>query len=144
MIFQNNQKGFTLVESLIGIGIFVMLTCVVYQVITLIYKEAELNWDNTTVSFLASQYLENARNIPYSEIGTIEGNPHGNLPDLPNPSNTTVGGIIYQAYFEISYVDDSADGTILLGNDFASNDYKQVKLTIKNTATNTTSDFVTN
>jgi len=144
MIFQNNQKGFTLVESLIGIGIFVMLTGVVYQVITLIYKEAELNWDNTTVSFLASQYLESARNIPYSEIGTIEGNPHGNLPDLPNPSNTTVGGIIYQAYFEISYVDDPADGIILLGNDFASNDYKQVKLTIKNTATNTTSDFVTN
>ncbi len=139
-----NQRGFTLVESLIGIGIFVLLAGVVYQAITLTYKEAMSNWENTTVSFLAGQYQEYARNIPYAQIGTIQGNPHGNLPDLPNPSSATVGSTNYQAYFEVAYVDDPADGTALLSTDSAPNDYKQVKLSIKNTATNKITNFVTN
>lgn len=131
-------------ESLIGIGIFVLLAGVVYQAITLTYKEAMSNWENTTVSFLAGQYQEYARNIPYAQIGTIQGNPHGNLPDLPNPSSATVGSTNYQAYFEVAYVDDPADGTALLSTDSAPNDYKQVKLSIKNTATNKITNFVTN
>jgi prepilin-type N-terminal cleavage/methylation domain-containing protein len=139
-----NQKGFTLIESLIGIAIFVMLVSVVYQAISLTYKEASLNWENTTVSFLASQYLENARNIPYSQIGTIQGNPHGNLPDQANPSITTVGNTTYQAYFEITYIDDPSDGTFVLGTDPAPDDYKQVKLSIKNTTTNKITNYVTN
>jgi hypothetical protein len=41
-------------------------------------------------------------------------------------------------------VDDSADGTALLGTDFAPGDYKQVKLSVKNTTTNVVTKFVTN
>ncbi len=139
-----NQKGFTLIESLIGIAIFVMLVGVVYQAIVVIYKGASLNWENTTVSFLASQYLENARNIPYSQIGTIQGNPHGDLPDQVNPSNIIVGNTTYQAYFEIAFIDDPSDGTLILNTDLAPNDYKQVKLSIKNTTTDKITNYVTN
>ena len=137
------QGGFTLVESLVGIGIFVLLTGVVYQAISSIFKGAASNWENTTVSYLASQYLENARNIPFSQIGTIQGNPHGNLPDEANPNNVIVGNTTYRVYFEITYIDDPADGTFVLGTDSAPDDYKQVKLSIKNTATNKITDFAT-
>jgi len=140
----NEQKGFSLIESIIGIAIFVILTGVVYQTFAINYKSAILNWDNTTVSSLASQYLEAARNIPYAQVGTIQGNPHGNLPDQPNPSTVTVSNTTYKVYFEITYLDDPADGTALLGTDSAPNDYKQVKLFVKNTSTGKVANFVTN
>jgi len=139
-----NQKGFSLIESLIGIAIFVSMSLVVSQAFFLVYKDAALNWQNITISSLARQYLENARNIPYAQVGTIQGNPHGNLPDSANPSTTIVGNTTYQVYFEITYMDDPADGTILLGTDPAPDDYKQVKLSIKNTADGTINSFSTN
>lgn len=138
------QKGFSLIESLIGTAIFVMLALVVYQAFFLTYRNAIANWENTTIASLARQYLENARNIPYAQIGTIQGNPHGNLPDLANPSTATVGNTIYKIYFEVTYVDDPADGTIVLGTDPAPDDYKQVKLSVKNNTTGNITNFVTN
>jgi prepilin-type N-terminal cleavage/methylation domain-containing protein len=139
-----NQRGFSLIESLVGIAIFVIMAGVVYQAFALIYIDAGLNWENTTVSSLARQYLENARNIPYAQIGTIQGNPHGNLPDFANPNTTTVGNTTYTIYFEVTYIDDPADGTALLGTDPAPNDYKQVKLFVKNNTTGKITNFATN
>ena len=68
--------------------------------------------------------MENARNIPYAQIGTIEGNPHGSLPDFTTPNTVTVSSTIYQIYYEVTYIDDPADGTALLGTDSAPNDVK--------------------
>ncbi len=139
-----NQRGFSLIESLVAIAIFVLLAGVVYQAFFLTYKDAALNWQNTSISSLARQYLENARNIPYAQVGTIQGNPHGNLPDFANPSAITMNNTSYQVYFEVTYIDDPADGTIALSTDPAPNDYKQVKLSIKNTATGQIYNFTTN
>jgi len=137
------QSGFSLVESLVAIAIFAMLALVVYQAIFLVYKDAIANWENVTISSLARQYLENARNIPYAQVGTIQGNPHGSLPDFANPSTVVVSNTNYQIYFEVTFIDDPADGTIVLGTDFAPNDYKQVKLFVKNTTTNQITNFTT-
>jgi prepilin-type N-terminal cleavage/methylation domain-containing protein len=137
------QKGFSLIESLVAIAIFVLLAGVVYQAFFLTYRDAALNWQNNTISSLARQYMENARNIPYSQVGTIQGNPHGSLPDFANPSTVTVSSTTYQIYFEITYMDDPADGTILAGTDSAPDDYKQVKLSIKNVASGQIDNFVT-
>ncbi len=139
-----NQKGFSLIESLVGIAIFVGMALVVSQAFFLIYKDAALNWQNVTISSLARQYLENARNIPYAQVGTVAGNPHGNLPDFANPSTVTVSNTTYQIYFEVTYMDDPADGTAVLGTDSAPDDYKQVKLSVKNTTTGQIDNFVTN
>lgn len=138
------QAGFTLIESLIGIAIFVMLVGTVYQTFFIISKESKTNWESTAVSDLADQYLEAVRNISYSQIGTIQGNPHGNLPDGANPTSTVVNSTTYQVYYEVTYMDDPADGTIVLGTDPAPDDYKQVKLSVKNTSTNVVTNFLTN
>jgi prepilin-type N-terminal cleavage/methylation domain-containing protein len=132
----SKNSGFTLVESMIGVGIFVLLAATVYQTFVVISKQSSLNSDSVIVSSLAKQYLETARNLPYSQIGTIQGNPHGNLPDLPNATSVTIGGITYQTYYEVTYIDDTADGTFIQGTDPAPNDYKQVKLSVKNLSTN--------
>jgi prepilin-type N-terminal cleavage/methylation domain-containing protein len=140
---QHMQSGFTLVESMIGIAIFVMLAGVVYQTFFVISKEATQNWESTTVTNLASQYLEIARNLPYAQIGTVQGNPHGTLPDSANPVNVTISSTPYQIYYEITYMDDTADGTVLAGTDSSGADYKQVKLSVKNTTTGIITNFVT-
>lgn len=141
---QSKIRGLTLIESMVGIAIFSLLAGVVYQTFTVISKQSLYNLENTTLSYLASQYLETARNLPYSEVGTKSGNPNGNLPDLANPKTVTIESGTYQIYYEVTYVDDPADGTILLGTDSAPNDYKQVKLYIENTNTGKITSFSTN
>jgi len=138
------QKGITLIEVVVCVAIFAILSISVYGIFTSIVNGIAYYRDKTTVSYLANQYLEIMRNMPYSQIGTIEGNPHGTLADLPNSINLNIGGISYQIYYAISYVDDSADGTALLGTDPAPNDYKQVKLYITNVKNGVTSNFLTN
>ena len=141
---QSKIRGLTLIESMVGIAIFSLLAGVVYQTFTVISKQSLYNLESTTLSYLASQHLETARNLPYSEVGTISGNPNGNLPDLANPKNVTMESATYKIYYEVTYVDDPADGTILLGTDSAPNDYKQVKLYIKNNSTGKITSFSTN
>ena len=144
MIIFNSKKGVTLIEVMVCVAIFAILSVSVYGLFTSIIKGITYYREKTTVSFLADQYLETMRNMAYSQIGTVEGNPHGTLADLPNPIDLSVGGTDYQVYYAISYVDDSSDGTILAGTDPAPNDYKQVKLYIKNVRTGAISDFLTN
>lgn len=138
------SAGFLLAESVISIGIFAVLMLGIYEVSTLIIKGVGFAREEITISALADQYLEVARNLPYSDVGTINGNPHGILPDLPNAVVANVNGVDYKIYYAVSYVDDSSDGTVLAGDDFAPNDYKQIKLYVENTATDSTSNFLTN
>lgn len=140
----NSQRGFTLLEVVVSIGIFGILVGVVFSVYTLIINQVNLYREKTTVSYLAGQYMEIARNLAYSKIGTTQGNPHGDLPDLPNALTLNFGGNNYKVYYAVSYVDDPADGTILAGTDLAPTDYKQIKLYINNTKTNVTASFLTN
>jgi len=138
------KKGFTLIEVVVSVAVFIFLSLIVAQIYFLIVNEVISYREQTTVSELADQYLEVVRNLPYSQIGTLSGNPHGNLVDMPNALNIDINGINYQVYYVINYVDDSADGTIVTGTDLAPNDYKQVKLYIKNTRNNVTNSFLAN
>ncbi len=138
------QSGFTLIESLVSIAIFSMLVLTVYETSASIVRQTKAFRENTTISALADKFMEVARNLPYSQVGTLSGNPHGNLYDQPNATTTIVNNTAYQIYYVVNYIDDPADGTILAGTDFASNDYKQVKLYIKNTTTGVTKSFLSN
>jgi type II secretory pathway pseudopilin PulG len=143
--FENKyKKGFTIVESLVGIGIFIMLAGIVYETTAIITRESRLYRENTAISSTADRYLEIARNLSYSQVGTINGNPRGPLPDQPNAATTTINNSLYQMYYAVSYVDDPSDGTAIAGTDAAPNDYKQIKFYIKNTVTNVTYSFLTN
>ncbi|MEK7659019.1 MAG: hypothetical protein AAB352_04115 [Patescibacteria group bacterium] len=144
MKIDNFKKGFTLIEAVVSVGIFVSMALIVTQIYVLILNQIISYREQTTVSALADQYLEIARNLPYSQIGTLSGNPHGNLPDMVNALSVNFNGTNYEIYYTVNYVDDLADGTIIAGTDSAPNDYKQIKLYIKNTVNNVLNSFLAN
>jgi prepilin-type N-terminal cleavage/methylation domain-containing protein len=137
-------KGFTIIEVLVSIAVFLLMMVTIYQVALTVSRGIKNFRDNTVVSSLADQYLEIARNLPYSQIGTFSGNPHGNLPDLPNSVTEVINDTSYNIYYVVNYIDDPADGTILAGTDAAPNDYKQIKLYVEKVSTGITSSFLTN
>lgn len=138
------QTGFTLVEVVIGIGVFVILLTGLMSSFSILSKSVKTARERTVLASLAASQLENVRNMPYNTIGTVNGNPSGTLADESNPFVTTVETMSYNVFYEVTYIDDGADGTILAGTDNAPNDYKQIKLSVRNNTSLVTTDFVTN
>src|SRR5258708_2217519 len=99
----NHQKGFTLIEVVVSAGIIAILGLVVLQIYALVISQATNYREQAVVVSLSDQYMEIARNLPYSQIGTLSGNPHGNLADSPNPISVTVNGNSYQVYYVVTY-----------------------------------------
>jgi len=131
------QTGFTLIEIIVTVAILAILCSATYGFFTSIYKGIVYYRERVTVSALAGQYLEIARNLPYSQVGTQNGNPNGPLADSPSPLNITFNGINYRIYYTVNALHDPADTNIGV------QDYKQVKLYIKNIFTEATNSFVT-
>lgn len=138
-----NQTGFTLMEVIVGIAVFSIILMGVYGSYNALVKSTRGAREQTVLSSLSSQYLEIVRNMPYASVGTINGNPNGVLADASNPIVENIEGQTYNLYYEVTYIDDTADGTILAGTDPAPNDYKQVKLMIKKLSTGNITSFVT-
>lgn len=146
MIFKfrvNKEQGFTIMEAIVALVIFVILLSGILSVTQILNKSTKTARQKTIVSAFASNQLEIVRNMPYSSIGTVNGNPVGSLPDSANPNVFSLEGVGFTSAFEITYIDDPADGTILAGTDSTPNDYKQVRMYLTNTQTGVISQFVT-
>lgn len=140
---QSNSKGFTLVELIVTIFVFAVLSSAFIAVISTLNRTVKLNREKTVLSNLASKYLEVVRNLPFSQIGTIHGVPTGNLPDEVSPYTTKIESVSYNIYYQVSWIDDPADGTALLDSDANPTDYKQIKMMVQNLATGQITSYVT-
>jgi len=132
-----NSAGFTLMELLVTIAIFAILLVGVLGSIGAVTKAVKLAREKITLSSLSTNYLEIVRNMPYSQVGTVQGNPHGSLPDQPNAISQVINGVTYNIYYEVNYYHDPADSAT------GTPDYKMVKMSIVNTSTNQITDFQT-
>ncbi len=138
------SSGFTIVEIMVSVAIFSILALGMLSSLGAVTRAVKLSREKIILSSLASNYLEVVRNMSYGQIGTISGNPIGTLPDINNQASQTISGTVYKIYYEVTYLDDPADGTIILGTDAYAADYKQVKMNIKNNTTGLVTKFVTN
>ena len=127
----NKFGGFTLVELVIGLGIFALVASAFLSAYLVLARSVQTAREKTIIASMSTQYLEVVRNLPYSQVGTLNGNPTGGLPDSTSPNNVNIEGQAYRIFYEVTYVDDPADGTVLGGTDTSPDDYKQVKLTIQ-------------
>ncbi len=137
-------EGFTILEVVVGIFIFTILVAGVLGSISALTRSVKAAREKTELASLVSADLEIVRNLPYAQVGTVNGNPSGNLPDAPNPRTVTIEGRAYRIYYEVTYFDDPADGTAVLGTDSSAADYKQVKMFVQSTVTGALTTIVTN
>ncbi len=144
----SKNTGFTLIEVIVTLAIFALLLTTALSVSSALTQSVKASRQKTIIASLADNYMEIMRNMPYSQIGTVHGNPVGTLADCngtppacPGATQTTVEGQLYKIFYEVTYIDDPADA--LATTDVAPADYKQVKLTILNTQTGGFTNFVT-
>jgi prepilin-type N-terminal cleavage/methylation domain-containing protein len=137
--------GFTIIELVVGLAVFALLASGVISAFLALSTTVKQAREKTVLASLASSNLEVVRNMPYSQIGTLSGNPVGTLLDLANATTTKIEGFTYKIYYEVTYIDDPADGTVGGSpNDTAPADYKQVKMSVQNLQTGIITDFLTN
>jgi len=120
-----NNKGFTLIEALIFLFIFVLITTTFYQVFTVGTKYIIDSKNRLGAISLANERMEMVRNLSYNNIGTEGGAIGGSI---PQEQTVTENGRVYQVKTEIIGVDDSLDG--VAPADVAPLDYKKVTIIV--------------
>lgn len=122
-------NGFTLIEALVVLFIFSLITVTFYSVFSLGTRNIIEAKKRLMAVSLVNQKMEMIRNLAYDNVGVTGGVPGGPIdPD----ENEVMGGKNFHILTDIKYVDDPFDGT--LGgspNDTIPNDYKNVRVSVK-------------
>jgi type II secretory pathway pseudopilin PulG len=108
---QDNEAahGFTLVETLVGVFIFLVIAISLYQAYLSILHLTQAARLKGLAALVANQQLEVAHNLPYDSVGIISGLPSGLIPHL---QTITASGIDFQITTTVRNIDDPFDGVI--------------------------------
>lgn len=121
-----NKRGFTLLEILVAIGIFLIFAIGIYSGISMIFKIVYQSRMKILETAILSEQLEIARNLPYESVGIVGGLPSGLL---AHEKTVTRNGKDFTVVTTVRNIDDAYDGS--LGgapNDTAPADYKLVEI----------------
>ena len=121
--------GFTLVEMVIVIAVFILITTAIIGTYVKIFQLIEANKVRITALDLANEQIEIIHNLPYSDVGEIGGIPNGKIPQT---QTLTRDNLIFIATTTIRNIDDPFDGQIgsSTHNDLSPADYKLVQIDI--------------
>lgn len=124
----NKNKGFSLVELLVGVAVFSVLSISVYNSYISIYNVVYTSRARLNAVDLANEQFEIVRNLPYSQVGI-----YGSIPSgvLVHSQTLSRGGSSFDVTTTVRNVDDPFDGT--LGgtpNDLSPADFKLVEIEV--------------
>lgn len=119
------KNGFTLIEVLVFILIFGIIFGGIVGGFVAGMKILFQSKARTTALALANQRIEEIRNLPYKDIGTIGGIPSG---VIPQTETKRVNNIDFTIKTTIIYIDDPFDKTA--PDDPVPTDYKRVKVRV--------------
>jgi competence protein ComGC len=122
---RDTKKGFTLIEALVMLFIFCLITITFYQVISVGTKYIIDAKNRLGAVSLADEKMEVVRNLAYDNIGTVNGEVGGNI---PQDENVTENAHAYHVSTLVEYIDDLFDGTY--PSDVAFEDYKRVTVIV--------------
>src|SRR3989344_2389895 len=109
MIFHTNQKGFTLIETLVGSVIFVVLALSAYKAFGVLMDTVVMSRAKLVATTLANEKFEIIRNLPYDDVGILGGLPVGKIQRTEIILRDDYSFTIQTT---IRSVDDTFDGTI--------------------------------
>ncbi len=125
---RNYQKGFTLIETLVGSAIFLLIAVSGYRAFSVLMEAVNSSQAKLAATELANEKFEIIRNLPYEDVGIQGGLPPGKL---VRTETTTRDNFSFIVETTIRSIDDIFDGTIG-GNpsDTSPADYKLADLSI--------------
>lgn len=122
------QKGFTLIESLAGVAVFMIVAVGVYQAYAATMNAIRASRLKVAATALANEQFEIIRNLPYGDVGIAGGIPNGKV---PHTQNFVRDGTAFAVETTIRNIDDPFDGTIGGSpNDLSPADYRLTELEI--------------
>ncbi|MCX6781770.1 MAG: prepilin-type N-terminal cleavage/methylation domain-containing protein [Candidatus Magasanikbacteria bacterium] len=124
---KNKNRGFTLIEVMAAIAVFVLFALGVYEGVRFIYKIVYISRVRILETAILSEELEIARNIPYASVGILGGIPSGLLTHTKTMNRN---GIDFNVITTIRNIDDPFDGmaTGTIPKDTSPADYKLVEI----------------
>lgn len=122
------KRGFTLIETLVGSAVFVILALSAYRAFGVLMDAVSMSQAKLAATTLANEQFEVIRNLPYADVGIENGIPTGKI-----ARNQTIikDNYSFEVQTTIRNTDDPFDGTIG-GNpsDTSPADYKLTDLDI--------------
>lgn len=103
------KKGFTMVETIVGIAVFLVISLALYQVYVSLFSVASASQYKILAISLANEQFEIIRNLPYSDVGEVSGIPNGKI---PHSQQFVRGGITFTVITTIRNIDLPFDGTL--------------------------------
>ena len=111
MLFNKFKKnnGFTLIETLVGVAVFLIVATAAYQAYTNLFILTSMSQFKILALNLANEQFEISKNLSYADIGEINGIPNGTIP----PVQTLVrGGVTFTVTTTVRNIDLPFDGTL--------------------------------
>ena len=123
-----NKKGITFIEVLVAAAIFLLFALGIYGGITLVFKVVYNSRMRIVETAILAEKLEEVRNLPFDQVGILNGIPSG---VLPYTQTTSRNGVNYNIITTVRNIDDPFDGTVTTTpQDTAPADYKLVEMSI--------------
>ncbi|HLC95593.1 MAG TPA: prepilin-type N-terminal cleavage/methylation domain-containing protein, partial [Patescibacteria group bacterium] len=120
-------KGFTLIEAMVSLFIFSIITMAFYQAWFLATDHIVNVKNRLGATALANEQMEIVRSLVFDDIGTTTGVPVGIIAEYQTITKNTA---VYTVHTVVRFVDDPQDGTAALATDIAPNDYKKITIEV--------------
>ena len=111
MIFKKifKKNGFTLIETLVGVAVFLVISIASFQAYVSLFNIINLNQYKIIALNLANEQFEIIRNLSYSDVGLAGGIPNGKL---THTQDLTRSGIVFTVITTIRNIDLPFDGAM--------------------------------
>ena len=133
MIFFKNKNlkfnsGFTFVETLVAVSVSAVILLGTYGALQSLFQIVSASRAKIDAVDLANEQIEIIRNMPYSQVGIVQGIPNGLLQHI---QTLTRDSFNFTVTTFVRNIDDPFDGTIGGSpGDSSPNDYKSVEIDI--------------
>lgn len=119
------HQAFTMVETLVALAILSLFFTAVVLILQQILDNLGHARVRATALALTQSKMEEIRNLPYADVGTIGGIPQGTIPQT---ETVTINGQDFTVLTSVIYLDDPFDG--VAPADLLNTDYKRARVEV--------------